>query len=90
VDCWIDVVEEPDRRVVRLAGRLGEPAVADLLRVCGGASVPVHVDLSDLFAADTAGVSALYRLEQDGALLMSVPQYILLKLQRLKRDPTNV
>src|SRR5687767_12205058 len=31
VDCWIGVVQKDDRRVVRLAGRLGEAQVPELL-----------------------------------------------------------
>ena len=35
VECWIGVVDESDRRIVRLAGRLGEAQVPELLMACG-------------------------------------------------------
>ena len=34
VDCWIGVVTEVDRRVVRLAGRLSVAQVPELLTAC--------------------------------------------------------
>jgi ABC-type transporter Mla MlaB component len=80
VDCWIGVVQERDRRVVTLAGRLGEEQVPVLLQVCGHAGA-LHLDLSDLMAADAAGVEALRRMRARGALLVSVPGYIRMKLE---------
>ena len=34
MDCWIGVVQERGRRSVKLAGRLGEEQVPELLAVC--------------------------------------------------------
>jgi hypothetical protein len=79
VDCWIGVVQETDRRVVRLAGRLCAAQVPELLRACAGAG-PLQLDLTDLVSADIAGVEALQRVRAKGATLLGVPGYIQLKL----------
>lgn len=84
VDCWIGVVQESDRRIVRLAGRLGEAQVPDLLEVC--AAPAVQLDLSDLVSADAAGMDALRRMRARGASLVSVPGYIQMKLQSSFED----
>jgi len=84
VECWIGIVQEADRRVVRLAGRLGEAQVPELLNACAG-SHPVQLDLTELVSADAAGFEALRRVRADGASLIGVPVYIQLKLDVLAR-----
>lgn len=79
MDCWIGVVEELDRRVVRLAGRLAFAQVPELMRSCEGSAV-LELDLTDLVSADGAGIDALVRLRARGATLIGVPGYIQLKL----------
>ena len=79
VDCWIGVVQEADRRIVRLAGRLGVAQVPELLRACG-APDHLQLDLTDLVSADVAGLEALQRARARGARLVGVPGYIQLKL----------
>jgi hypothetical protein len=79
VDCWIGVVQDVDRRIVRLAGRLCAAQVPELLRACGEDS-PLQLDLTDLVSADVAGVEALQRIRGKGANLVGVPGYIQLKL----------
>lgn len=79
MDCWIGVVEELDRRVVRLAGRLAFAQVPELMRSCEGGAV-LQLDLTDLVSTDVAGVDALVRLRARGATLVGVPGYIQLKL----------
>jgi hypothetical protein len=79
VDCWIGVVQEADRRIVRLAGRLGMAQVPDLLSACGAPGT-LQLDLTDLVSADMAGLEALQRARDRGALLVGVPVYIQLKL----------
>jgi hypothetical protein len=80
VDCWIGVVQERGRRIVKLAGRLGEAQVPELLAVCAPLR-GLQLDLSDLVSADAAGVDTLRRLRAMGASLVSVPGYIQMKLQ---------
>ena len=74
-------MDESDRRIVRLAGRLGEAQVPELLMACGEAG-PLELDLSDLLSADAAGLEALQRVQARGATLVGVPGYIQLQLSR--------
>ena len=78
VDCWIGIVTEGDRRIVRLAGRLSAAQVPELLTTCatGGA---LELDLSDLVSADPAGIEALQRVRAQGATLVGTPGYIQLQ-----------
>ena len=84
VDCWIGVVQKDDRRVVRLAGRLGEAQVPELLASCGCPG-PLELDLSDLVSADAAGFDALHRVQARGAVFVGVPGYIRLQLESHSR-----
>jgi hypothetical protein len=79
VECWIGVVQQTDRRVVRLAGRLSIAQVPELLGACGG-DAPLELDLTELVSADAAGIEALQRLRDQGATVAGVPRYIQLKL----------
>ena len=81
MECWIGHVDEPDKRVVRVAGYLASAQVPDLVSVCRG-SLAGHlvIDLSDLLNADVVGIDTLRRLARDGAALVEVPEYIRLKL----------
>jgi len=79
VDCWIGVVQEVDRRVVRLAGRLSVDHLPELFKTCAEGS-PLELDLTDLVSADIAGIEALQRIRAAGASLVGVPGYIKLKL----------
>jgi hypothetical protein len=84
VDCWIGVCDEGDRRVVRLAGRLCEDQVPDLLRSCGTPPL-VTLDLTDLVSTDDAGIDALNRIRVGGGTLTGAPHYIQLKLDAAAR-----
>ena len=79
MDCWIGVVTEADRRVVRLAGRLSVAQVPELLTACADGG-RLEIDLTDLVSADTAGIEALQRVRRTGATLVGTPGYIQLKL----------
>jgi hypothetical protein len=79
VDCWIGIEQEGDRRVVRLAGKLGIAQVPDLLLACTQASL-LRVDLTELVSIDAAGIEALRRVRTRGAILSGAPGYIQLKL----------
>ena len=82
------VVQESDRRVVRLAGRLGAAQVPELLRACAEPG-PVQLDLTDLLSADMAGVEALQRVQQAGASLVGMTGYIQMKLDSLPEKPPS-
>jgi hypothetical protein len=87
VNCWIGVVQEDGRRLVRLAGQLGEAQVPELLLACGlqGALAPgtghaLQLDLTELVSADAAGIEALRRVRAAGATLVGAGGYLQLKL----------
>jgi hypothetical protein len=71
---------------VRLAGRLGEAQVPDLLEVCEQSNGPPLLELDELLSADGIGMDALRRIEEQGAELVGMPQYIRLKLDVLARE----
>lgn len=79
MECWIGVVTEGNRRVVRVAGRLGVAHVPELLTACQGDG-PLELNLTDLASADAAGIEALQRARVKGATLVGTPGYIRLKI----------
>ena len=83
--CRIQVTKETDRVVVRLAGHLTGAQVPDLLAACGGASSPPRVELDELMSADVVGIDALRRIEESGAQLVGLLQYLQFELETLKR-----
>jgi hypothetical protein len=89
VDCWIGVVQESDRRLVRLAGRLSAAQVPELLTVCTG-TLPLQIELTDLVSADAAGIEALQLLRGRGASLSGVPGYFQLQLDSTPGDAKSV
>ena len=89
MDCWIGVVTEVDRRVVRLAGRLSVAQVPELLTACAGGG-RLELDLTDLVSADVAGIEALQRVRANGATLVGTPGYIQLKLDSVPDAPRSV
>jgi hypothetical protein len=86
VDCWIGVVTEVDRRIVRLAGRLSVAQVPELLIACAGSEV-LELDLTDLVSADASGIEALQRVRAQGANLVGTAGYIQLKLDSSQGGP---
>jgi ABC-type transporter Mla MlaB component len=84
VECWIGIVTEGERRVLRVAGRLEAAHVPELLTACAGEHV-LELNLSDLVSADTAGIEALQRVRRNGATLVGTPGYILLKIDSTTR-----
>ena len=79
MDCWIGIALEGGRNVVRLAGRLCDAQVPELRRACEGRS-SVVLDLTDLMAADAAGIEAIRSIRRSGAVLVGTHGYIQLKL----------
>ena len=80
MDCRIEVVEGSDHRTVRLAGRLAEAQVPDLLGVCADRHALLLLNLGNLISVDAVGLETLHRLRERGATLLEVPAYIQLKL----------
>ena len=85
VDCWIGIAQDAAGRVVRVAGRLGEAQVPDLLRACSEPG-PLQLDLSDLVSTDSAGLDALHRVQARGAIFVGLPEYIQLRLASTYRE----
>jgi hypothetical protein len=83
--CRIEVRRENQRVAVHLAGHLSEAQVPDLLEACAATTDPVVV-LDELLSADAVGVDALRRIEQHGAELIGLPQYLRLELDALERN----
>jgi hypothetical protein len=82
VECLIAHTDEPNRRVVRIAGRLNFAQVPDLIRVCGDrAGRQLTLDLTELLHADAIGIEALRRLRREGATLDKLSEYMRLKLE---------
>ena len=79
MECWIGVVREGERRVVRLAGRLSAAQVPELFRACQGDD-SLKIELTDLISVDAAGIDALQRIRGRGAILTGASGYIQLKL----------
>ena len=79
MECWIGVLQETDRRVVRLAGSLSVAHVPDLFGACADV-LPLELDLTDLVSADMAGIEAIQRLRHKGATLIGAPGYLQLKI----------
>jgi len=86
VECWIGVVTEGNRRIVRLAGRLSAAQVPELFNTWAGQG-SIELDLTDLMSADAAGIEALQRIRRSGATLSGTPGYIQLQLLTAA-DPT--
>jgi anti-anti-sigma regulatory factor len=76
VDCRIDVVTEPDRCTVQLAGRLKAAQVPELRHVCATAAGRLRIDLTDLLSADAVGLDALRQLRRSGAELVGAARYL--------------
>ena len=55
---------------------------ADLLEACAQAKQPI-VELDELVSADAFGIDALFRIEQQGARLVGLPEYLRLTLETL-------
>lgn len=81
MNCWIGVEHTGGRRIVRLAGAFNHQQVPELMRACAPHEGALELDLCDLVCADTAGIEALRRLGQQGAVLVRIPGYIQLKLE---------
>ena len=81
--CRIQSRRQNNRVIVHLAGHLTEAQVPDLLEACAQAGGPPLVELDELLSADAVGMDALIRIEQQGARLVDLPEYLRLKLESL-------
>jgi hypothetical protein len=79
MECRIDVNHQAGTYVVRVAGRLTDVQVPDLLRVCGTLA-PLQLDLAQLDSANSVGIEALQRLQKAGAQIVGASHFIQLLL----------
>jgi hypothetical protein len=79
MECRIDVVNQGGSYVVRVAGRLTDVQVPDLLRVCATRR-PLQLDLTQLDSANAVGIEALQRLQKTGAQIVGATHFIQLLL----------
>ena len=79
----MQIVDRTDYRLIRLAGRLAEAQVPELLKAHAGSVHFVQLHLGELISVDPVGLEALYGLHRAGAELLEVPAYIQLKLNSL-------
>ena len=79
MDCWIGVVIEDDRLVIRLEGRLSVAQVPELLKTWADTE-PAELDLAELMSADMGGIEALRRIRDSGPALVGAPGYIKMKI----------
>jgi hypothetical protein len=79
MECRIDVTHQAGLYVVRVAGRLTDEQVPDLLRVCDTLE-PLQIDLAQLDSANTVGIEALQRLQKRGAQIVGATHFIQLLL----------
>jgi hypothetical protein len=85
--CRIESRREKGRLVVRIAGRLTEAHVSDLLEACSEAVAdPPLLELDELVSADAVGTDVLLRLERRGAQLVGLPEYLRLELEAHARQ----
>jgi hypothetical protein len=75
MQCRIECRHRNTQLIVRIAGRLGEAQVPDLLEVCAWEPLLI-VELDDLLSADEAGLDALLRIERQGAQLVGLSLYL--------------
>ena len=83
--CRIQIRREEGRAVVRLAGHLTGAQVPDLLAACAGGSDRARVELDELQSADVVGLDALLRVEERGAVLVGLLEYLQFELDALRR-----
>jgi len=85
----MEIVDQADHRMIRLAGRLAEEQVPELLKAHAASAHLVQLHLGELISVDPVGLEALYRLQRAGAQLLEVPAYIQLKLDSLSSKRTT-
>jgi hypothetical protein len=76
----LTALESPDLTTIRVAGRVGDEAIAPLLDACGRARRPLVLDLSQVTGCSEAGVLLLRRLTDEGIHLLGASQYVTLLL----------
>ena len=58
----------------------------DFVETCARAERPLRIDLSELVSVDAAGIEALLRVRQMGAVFDGLPEYLHLKIEARARE----
>ena len=80
----IETSTEDSKIAVRVAGRLENSGVSELLRVCRSIESELVLDLTGLRSADSEGIEAIHELVRGGAKLRGASPFIRLLLDDLK------
>ena len=83
--CRIEVTRDQAGVVVKLAGHLTGAHVPDLLAACAERPSHSRVMLDELLSADVVGLDALRRVEDHGAELVDLLEYLRFELDALRR-----
>jgi len=84
MQCRIDARRKEQRLILHLAGDLTTEYVPVFLEACASEGARLVIELDELLSADAVGLDALRRAEQRGAMLVALPFYLRLKLDRLE------
>ena len=79
----IETSTEDSKITVRVAGRLENSGVSELLRVCRSIESELVLDLTGLRSADSEGIEAIHELVRGGANLRGASPFIRLLLDDL-------
>ena len=72
----IDITSEGPETVVHIAGRISEPSVAQLRKVCDPIEGAFVIDLSNLLFADDAGIDTIRTIGKKGAKVRGASPFI--------------
>jgi anti-anti-sigma regulatory factor len=82
MDIRIDFISDGSESVVRLSGRLGSTAVAQLKKACDPIEDPFVIDLTNLLFADDKGITAIRAIADKGAQVHGASPFIQLLLDK--------
>ena len=79
----IHVMHGMDGPLVRVAGRVDDAAVADLLQSCRPDAKVVRIDLRDLVSAEVGVLRTLRTLERSGAIILNASRHVRVGLDQV-------
>lgn len=86
VEVRIDITSEGPQTVVSIAGRLTRDAIVQLREVCDPIEGAFVLDLSNVLAADDAGINAMRTLGEKGAVVRGASPFIQMLLDEGRGD----
>ena len=76
-----EVCDRESVRVIRLAGRLEQQQLPELMGLCNGAPKTLRLDLGDLLSADAAGFQTIGMLRRRGTEVVCASPYVTMQLE---------